>query len=222
MNATGLFLREWQVLIRNRSAIFNPMAFMFLAVMLFAVGSPLQDNSRAEYGSAILWLIVLLTNMLSLDSLFRRDFDNGVLEQILVTAEIPFLVVLVRIFVQWLSSGFLIAILAPILCLLLGVPSHAIGTTMLALLVGTPALSLLGAIGAAMTVGFSRGGILLGLLVLPLFLPVLVFGTSAINQVVVGMSSDAQLYWLAFISMVALSIGPFAATLGLKISLQMQ
>lgn len=218
----GLFAREWRVLMRNRAAVLNPMAFMFLAVMLFAVGSPLQDNTRAQFGGAVLWLIVLLTNMLSLDSLFRRDYDNGVLEQVLTTAEVPLLVVLVRIFVQWLGTGLLITLLAPLLCLLLGLPNHTIGLTMLVLLVGTPALSLLGAVGAAMTVGFSRGGILLGLLVLPLFLPILVFGASAINQAVAGVGGTAQVYWLAFISMVALTIGPFATTLGLKISLQLQ
>ncbi len=222
MNWSGLFTREWRVMMRNRAGVLNPMAFMFLAVMLFAVGSPLQDNSRAEYGGAILWLIVLLTNMLSLDALFRRDYDNGVLEQVICAAQAPFLVVLMRIFVQWIGSGLLITVLAPLLCLFLGLPNSSITTTMLALLAGTPALSLLGAVGAAMTVGFARGGILLGLLVLPLFLPVLVFGASAINQSVGGESSNAQLYWLAFISMVALTIGPFAATQGLKISLQMQ
>jgi heme exporter protein B len=218
----SLFMREFRVLLRNRAAVLNPMAFMFLAVMLFAVGSPLQDSTRAEFGGAILWLIVLLTNMLSLDSLFRRDYDNGVLEQVISTAEVPFMVVLIRILVQWVSTGLLITLLAPLLCLFLGLPNHAIPITMAALLLGTPALSLLGAVGAAMTVGFSRGGILLGLLVLPLFLPVLVFGTSVINQNVAGIGGTAQLYWLAFISLVALTIGPLATTTGLKISLQMQ
>lgn len=222
MNFTGLFVREWRVLLRNRAGVINPMAFMFLAVMLFAVGSPLQDNNQAAYAAALLWLIVLLTNMLSLDSLFRRDYDNGVLEQVLSSAGMPFFVVLIRILVQWLGTGLLITLLAPLLCLFLGLPGQAIGTTMLALLLGTPALSLLGAVGAAMTVGFSRGGILLGLLVLPLFLPVLIFGASAVNESLTGAASAAPLYWLGFISMLALSVGPFAATLGLKISLQMQ
>ena len=222
MNFPALFVREWRVLLRNRAGVLNPMVFMFLAVMLFAVGSPVQDNSQSSYGAALLWLIVLLTNMLSLDSLFRRDFDNGVLEQVLSSADVPFFVVLIRIIVQWLGTGLLITILAPLLCLLLGLPGQSMPATMLALLLGTPALSLLGAVGAAITVGFSRGGILLALLVLPLFLPVLIFGTSAINDSLVGGASSAPFYWLGFISMLALTVGPFAATLGLKISLQMQ
>ncbi len=217
-----LFARELRVLLRNRGAVFNPMAFMFLAVMLFAVGSPLTDNSRAQFGGAILWIIVLLTNMLSLDSLFRRDYDNGVLEQVISTAAVPFVAVLSRMLVQWIGTGLLMTLLAPLLCLFLGLPNQAIPITMLALLLGTPALSLLGAVGAAITVGFSRGGILLGLLVLPMFLPVLIFGASAISQAVAGEGSSAPLYWLAFISMLALTIGPFATTAGLRISLQMQ
>ena len=225
-----LFMREWRVLARNRAAVLNPVAFMFLAVMLFAVGGPVEDNTRAQYGGAILWLIVLLTNMLSLDTLFRRDYDNGVLEQLICVSAAPFMVVLVRIFVQWMGSGLLMTLLAPLLSLLLGLPLATLPATMLALLLGTPALSLLGAMGAAITVGFARGGILLALLVLPLFLPVLVFGASAINEAfimtqtetAVTDGSSAQLYWLGFISMVALTVGPFAATVGLKISLQMQ
>ena len=218
----GLLRREWQVLARNRAQVVNPLAFLFLAVMLFAVGGPLVDNMRAQYGGAVLWLIVLLTNMLSLDALFRRDYDNGVLEQILCDAEVPFLVILLRVGMQWLSTGALVTLLAPVLCLLLGLPGEVTLTAMLALALGSPAISLLGGVGAALTVGFSRGGVLLGLLVLPLLMPVLIFGTSAINQEVAGISNDAQLYWLAFISMVALTVGPFATTAGLRISLQMQ
>ena len=160
--------------------------------------------------------------MLSLDSMFRRDYDNGVLEQIMCGAHAPFLVVLVRIAVQWLSTGVLLALLSPLLCVMLGIPLDVIGIVMVALLVGTPAVSLLGALGAALTVGFSRGGTILGLLVLPLLLPVLVFGTSAINQAVAGMEYQAQLYWMGFISMLSLTIGPLATTAGLRISLQVQ
>ena len=222
MILSGVLQREWRALLRNRAAVVNPLAFMFIGVMLFAVGSPVVDNARAQFGAAVLWLIVLLTNMLSLDSLFRRDYDSGVLEQVLCGAHSPFIVVLIRVLVQWLSTGLLITMLAPLLCLLLGIPGPVIGVATLALLLGTPAISLIGALGAALTVGFNRGGIILALLVLPLFLPVLIFGTSAINHAIDGIEYQASLYWLAFISMVGLTIGPFAATAGLRISLQVQ
>ena len=214
--------REFHVLLRHPGAIMNPLAFMLLAVMLFAVAGPVEQSARLEYSGAVLWLIVLLTNLLSLDAMFRRDFDNGVIEQLIIASPAPFLTVLIRIFVQWLVSGMLITMLAPVLALLLGMPTEIVPTVMAALILGTPALSLLGAIGAALTVGFSRGGILLGLLVLPLFLPVLIFGAGAVNEATLGMPNTAQLYWLAFISMAALCMAPFATLAGLKISVQLQ
>ena len=222
MKSTGIIQREFLAALRNSADILNPLVFLFLAVMLFAVASPVQDVQRANYGAAILWLLVLLTNMLSLDSLFRRDFESGVLEQILVSANVPFIVILVRIFVQWLSTGLLLALLSPLLCVLLGIPAELSWIAAASILLGTPAISLIGAIGAALTVGFSRGGVLLGVLVLPLFLPVLIFGASVISDQVGGVNNTAQLYWLGFMSMLALTLAPFATLAGLKISLQMQ
>ncbi|MEM9620994.1 MAG: heme exporter protein CcmB [Pseudomonadota bacterium] len=222
MMLVRLLGREIKTVLRHRADVLNPLTFLFLAVMLFAVAVPTRDADSAVYGGAFLWLIVLLTNMLALDGLFRRDYESGVLEQIMATAQVPFLFVGLRIFMQWLSGGFLITLLSPLLCLLLGLPFEIFPVVVLSLLAGTPALSLLGAIGAALTVGFARGGVLLGLLVLPLYLPVLIFGAGVINEQLVGVGGTAQLYWLAFISMVALTIGPFATTAGLKISLQMQ
>ena len=160
---SGLLKRELLALVRRRADVVNPLGFMFLAVMLFAIATPVQSGSE-NYAAAILWLIVLLTQMLSLDNLFRRDFETGALEQIMTLAAVPFVVVGLRIFAQWLSTGFLMVVLAPVLCLLLGIDGTIIPQVMLALLLGTPALSLLGAVGASVTVGLSRGGALLGLL----------------------------------------------------------
>jgi heme exporter protein B len=207
---------------RAKAAVVNPLAFLFLAVLLFSLGAPGQSLHRAEFAAGILWALVLLTNMLSLDGLFRRDFENGALEQTLIAADVPFVPVLMRVAVQWLSTGFIMTLLAPVLGGFLGLPVSALPTAMLALALGTPALSLLGAVGAALTVGFSRGGILLGLLVLPLYIPVLIFGSGAINQDIAGMANEAQLYWLIFISMLALTIAPFAVVAGLRISVQLQ
>ncbi len=217
-----LFFSELRLLARNKAQVLNPLAFLFLGVMLFSVGVPSAVQGNGIYAGAVLWFIVLLTNLLALDGLFRRDYDNGVLEQILCASEVPFMVILMRIFVHWLHTGLLITLLAPLLSLALGIELHALPVVMLALLLGTPALSFIGATGAALTVGFSRGGVLLALLVLPLFLPVLIFGAHVVNDAVAGNGNSAQLYWLAFISMVAFTIGPFATTVGLKISVQLQ
>jgi heme exporter protein B len=217
----SLFGAELRVLFRDRSRVINPLAFLFLGVVLFAVAVPPGPGPARELGGAFIWLLVLLTNILALDATFRRDYDNGMLEQALIAAQPAFVAVLVRIVVLWLHTGLLISLLAPVLALALGIP-HVSGRLVLALLLGTPALSFIGAIGASLTVGFSRGGVLLALLTLPLYLPVLVFGAHAVNAVAVGSSGDAQLYWLAFISMLAITIGPFATTAGLRISLQLQ
>jgi len=165
---------------------------------------------------------VLLTQLLALDGMYRRDFDSGVLEQTLVTAQVPFVAILTRIFMQWLSAGFIITILGPGLGLMLGLPVHVAGAVALSMLIGTPALSLLGSIGASVTVGFSRGGVILALLVLPLFLPTLIFGTGLVEAALSGGNLMPQIYALSLISLVALAIAPFATLAGLKISLEMQ
>ena len=217
----ALLKRELQALARRRADMLNPLGFLFLAVMLFAVAVP-QDNVPSTVAVGLLWLIVLLTNLLSLDAMFRRDYESGVLEQIIASASMPFAVVGIRIFAQWLSIGFTITLLSPLVCLMLGVDTEYLGLIALTLLVGTPGVSLIGAMGAALTVGFSRGGVLLGLLTLPLFLPILIFAVGAVETRADGFVSWAEIYWLGFISMMSLTIGPFAAVLGLKISLQMQ
>jgi len=222
VNLATLFLREWRIVMRAKASLVNPLTFLFLAVLLFSLGAPGQSLHRAEFAASILWVLVLLTNMLSLDGLFRRDYESGTLEQTLLAADAPFIPILLRVAVQWMSTGLIITLLAPILGSFLGLPASALPATMLALILGTPALSLLGGVGASLTVGFSRGGILLGLLVLPLYVPVLIFGSGMINQQMAGMPIDAQLYWLLFISMLALTISPFAIVAGLRISVQLQ
>ena len=210
------------MLLRNRSGVINPLVFLFLGVMLFSVGVPAEVDDRASYAGAVLWLLVLLTNLLSLDGMFRRDYDNGVLEQMVLSAQPLFALVLARVFAQWLATGLMLVLLSPLLGLLLGLSPAHLGVTTLALLLGTPALSLLGAVGAALTVGFARAGVLLGLLILPIYLPTMIFGASVIGDQVSGAGGVSQLYWLAFISMLALAVGPFATAAGLKISLQLQ
>jgi len=214
-----LLAREFKHLAANPTQILNPIAFLFLAVMLFSIAVPV--DARLSSGIAMLWVVVLLTNMLALDSMFRRELDNGVLEQVLVSANVPFLVVLAKIVAHWMHTGFVCVLLSPLLASILQLPSDAMGVLALSLAVGTPALTFLGAIGAALTVGFSRGGVVLALLVLPLFIPVLIFGTQATQEHLLGSSAGPQLYWLAFISMIAVTIGPFAALAGLRISVQL-
>ena len=222
----GAVVREWQVLLRAKGAVINPLAFLLLTTMLFVIAAPDAITTATDEASAVapgvLWTLVLLTQLLALDSMYRRDFDSGVLEQTLVSAQVPFVTVLIRIFMQWLSTGFIIACLGPVLGVMLGLSFQALPATALALLLGTPALSLLGSVGASVTVGFNRGGVILALLVLPLFLPTLVFGADMVMAAQAGRSVMPQVYALSLISLVALALAPFATLAGLKISLEMQ
>jgi heme exporter protein B len=168
----------------------------------------------------IIWVLVLLANLLALDGLFRRDYDDGTLEQMLLLARPPFLAVLAKVCVQWCLTGLAMTLLAPLAALLLFLPLEALGMTMLTLLAGSPALTLLGAVGAALTVGLRRGGVLLALLVLPLMVPTLIFGAGAVTLAMSGIDVSAQVYWLLAISMLSLTVAPFAIQAALHISLE--
>ena len=217
----SLCIREWRAVIRNRAAIINPAAFIFLGVLLFNLGAASSDNNFEPSAIGMLWLLVLIANMLSLDSTFRRDYENGLLEQILVSAEIPFLIIFLKVWIQWVVTGLLVSILSPLLGMLMGIPPELLLNLGIALLVGTPALSFLGAIGASLTVGLGRGGILFALLVLPLYIPVLIFGVDVSLSESLILREISGFYWLLFISLASLTLAPFAVLLGLRISVAM-
>ena len=214
------FRRDWLTLMRAKDEAVNPLVFLFLAATLFAIAFGGEPQRLAGLAPAIIWVLVLLANLLSLETLFRRDFEDGALEQLLLLAEPPFAAVLGKVAVQWCVSGAAMTILAPVAALALNLPVDALPSLVLGLLLGTPALSLIGTVGAALTVGLRGGGVLLALLLLPLYLPVLVFGVSAVLDTMAGMGAAGQFYWLATISVAALTLAPFAATAALRISVE--
>ena len=218
----GILQRELVATLRTRGSVINPLGSLLLSMLLFALVDPAARDVQNNFLGSVFWVLVLLTNMLSLDAMFRRDFDSGALEQMLISAHMPFVAVLLRIFVHWLGSGFLITLFVPVFGLLLGLEPETFLPIMLVLLVGTPALSLLGSIGAALTVGFSRGGAILALLILPLFLPVLIFGNASINAIVSAQTYTGPLVWLALFSSASLTLAPWATWAALKISVEMQ
>ena len=218
----ALLLREWKILLRARASIVNPLAFLLLSTLLFAIAAPnlwpRHPNKRRAFSGC--WFC---SPSCCLWTRCSAEITTAArLEQSMIMADVPFVAVLIRIFVQWLGTGLVIVIATPVIGPLLGLSWAAVPGTMLALLLGTPALSLLGSIGAGITVGFSRGGIILALLVLPLFLPVLIFGTDIVNAAGAGLNYTAQAYWLALITLAALIVSPFAALAGLRISVEMQ
>jgi heme exporter protein B len=212
--------REIQVTARSMEDAINPLIFLFLAITLFAlsIGGGMQDL-RGQ-AAAIIWVLVLLANLLSLESLFRRDYDDGTLEQMMLLAQPVFVPILAKIAAQWCLSGLAMTLLAPLAALILYLPTSELPVLLLTLLLGTPTLSLFGAVGAALTVGLRRGGVLLALLILPLFVPVLIFGAGAVSEHMAGVAVDAQIYWLLAIAMLALTVAPFAVQAALRISIE--
>ena len=217
---TAQFAREFLLVSRVRTDVLNPLVFLLLAVTLFALALEGRPQTLQAHAPAVLWTLVLLTNMLALDGVFRRDFDDGVLEQLVLLADAPYVAILSKLIVHWLVTGFAMVVCVPLLGLALYLPGDVLPVLMLALLLGTPTITCLGAIGAALTVGLRRGGAILALLVLPLLIPVLIFGVSSVNRVVEGDPPLAELYWLAALSLASITAAPFAVSAALRISLE--
>ena len=212
--------REATASLRSFSEALNPLVFLFLAVTLFALGVGGDSKALGQQAGAILWVLVLLATLLSLEALFRRDFEDGTLEQLVLLGRPAFVPILAKLAVQWALSGLAMTLLTPALALMLYLPAEVLGLTMVTLLAGSPALTLLGSVAAALTVGLRRGGVLLALLALPLFVPTLIFGAGAISLAMAGSDVSAQIYWLLAISMLALTVAPFAVLAALRISLE--
>nr|BAH89723.1 cytochrome c-type biogenesis protein CcmB [uncultured bacterium]BAH90558.1 cytochrome c-type biogenesis protein CcmB [uncultured bacterium] len=214
------FRREWFLLIQNSEEALNPLLFLFLAISLFALATGGGADVLRDYAPAIIWVLVLLANLLSLEGLFRRDYEDGTLELLVLKAEPAFLAILAKVLVHWMFSGLAMTLLAPVAALILYLPASALPTLILVLLVGTPALSLIGAVGAALTVGLKRGGALLALLVLPMYVPILIFGAGAVLEQMDGIETLAQIYWLGVITMASLTLAPFAVQAAIRVSLE--
>jgi heme exporter protein B len=168
----------------------------------------------------ILWVSALLAAMLSLDSIFRSDFEDGSLELLVLSPHPLAALVLGKVFAHWLISGLPLLLIAPLLAELLGLNHQALPTLLVSLVLATPLLSLIGAIGVALTVGLRRGGMLLSLLVLPFYVPVLIFASSAVDRAANGLSADAPLDILTALLLLALSLAPWPTAAALKMSLQ--
>ena len=215
----AIIRRDLILALRRRSEIANPLLFFILVITLFPLGIGAQPHLLQAIAPGIIWVSALLAAMLSLDSLFRSDFDDGSLEQILLSAHPSSLLVLAKIIAHWLVTGLPLLFVAPLLAVLLGMPSHSIGILLLTLLLGTPVLSLIGAIGVALTVGLRRGGMILSLLVLPLYVPVLIFASNAVEMAGSGLPVDAQINILMSIFVMALVLAPWPTSAALKMSI---
>ena len=214
-----LLQRDLKLAYRHRAELANPLLFFVLVVSLFPLGVSPESKVLQQLAPGEIWVAALLAAMLSLDSLFRSDFSDGALEQLTLTAHPLPLLVLAKITAHWLVSGLPLIILAPLLGVLLFLPTDAMPTLLATLALGTPVLSLIGAIGVALTVGLQRGGVLLSLLVLPLYIPILIFAANAVQSAAIGLEVAGQLYFLGAMLMLALTLAPIAAAAALRISL---
>ncbi len=214
----GLLRRDLQIAIRKRSELLNPILFFILVVSLFPLGIGPEPRLLGEIAPGIIWVAALLATLLSMERLFRSDFEDGALEHLLLSPHALSLLALAKVLAHWLVTGLPLILVSPLLGVLLHLPTEAIRVLPLTLLLGTPILSLLGAVGVALMVGLRRGGVLLTLLVLPLYIPVLIFGTAAVAAAGAGLPVSGQLALLGAMLALALTLSPLATAAGLRIS----
>lgn len=212
----ALVVRELRLALRHGADALLAVGFFVLAVVLFPFGLGPEPAMLARVAAGVIWVTALLAAMLSLDRLFQHDHEDGTLD-LLLLAPLPLeLTVLAKTAAHWLATGLPLILASPALALLLHLPAEGYVTLVAAMALGTPAMSLLGAVGAALTVGARRGGVLVSLLVLPLLVPVLVFGVAAVDAAIMGMGARPHLLLLAALLAAALPLAPLAAAAALR------
>lgn len=211
--------RDLILAVRLRAEAVNPVFFFILVVTLFPLGVGAETKLLQTMAPGIIWVSALLAAMLSLDSLFRSDFDDGSLEQLLLSPHPLTILVFAKIIAHWLVTGLPLLLIAPLLAVFLGLLEQALGTLLITLVLVTPVLSLIGSIGVALTVGLRRGGMILSLLVLPLYVPVLIFASNAVTMAGNGFAVDAQINILIAILSLAVVLAPLPAAAALKMSM---
>lgn len=212
--------RELLLSYRHKGDLANPLIFFLMVVVFTPLGISEEPAMLARIAPGMLWVIALLATLLSLDGLFRSDFDDGSLEQMLLSPQPLACLVLTKVFAHWLLTGVPLTLLAPVLGVMLQLPAGGYGVLVLTLLVGTGSLSLIGAIGAALTVGLRKGGLLLSLIIMPFYVPVLIFGAGAVKNAISGFPVNAELAILCAMLLGWLVLAPFAIAGALKISVR--
>ncbi|QFY41638.1 heme exporter protein CcmB [Candidatus Methylospira mobilis] len=213
-----LVRRDLLLAFRHRGELANPLLFFLMIVSLYPLGVSPEVDLLRRIAPGVIWIAALLAALFSLENLFRSDYEDGTLEQMLLGVYPVPLLVIAKILTHWLVSALPMLLLAPLLGVLLSMPPAAIAAMELTLLLGTPVLSFVGAFGVALTLGLRRGGILLTLLVMPLYIPVLIFATNAITAASAGLPIEGQIYFLAAMALLALTLTPLAIAAALRIS----
>jgi heme exporter protein B len=214
-----LFRRDLTLAFRHRGDLANPLVFFIIVVSLFPLGITPEVQTLRLMAPGLIWVAALLATMLSLDSIFRSDFDDGALEQICLSPHPLPVLVLAKVLAHWVVTGLPLLVLGPLLGVLLALPAESMDVLIVTLALGTPVLSLIGSIGVALTVGLRRGGALLSLLVLPLYVPLLIFSSSAVGAAAAGLPTTGQVLFIAALLVLSLTLAPIATAAALRISL---
>ena len=211
--------RELQIAMRKRAEILNPLWFFLIVITLFPLVIGPDPALLSRIAPGVAWVAALLSALLSFERLFRDDFIDGSLEQLMLNAQSLAMTALAKVIAHWLLTGLPLILLSPIAALLLSLEINIWWALVLTLLLGTPVLSSIGAIGVALTVGLRKGGVLLSLLVVPLFIPVLIFASSVLEAASLNMAYGGQLAILGAMMVSAITLSPFAIAAALRISL---
>jgi heme exporter protein B len=212
--------RELYLYVRRPDQLFQPLVFFLIVTTLFPLSLSPQLSLLRDMAPGVLWVAALLSSLLSLEALFKGDAEDGTLEQLALCGQPLSILVVAKTLAHWLVSGAVLVMMSPLVGTALGIPAGAFPTMMLSLALGTLTLSWLGAIGAGLTVGLRRGSVLLSLIVLPLAMPMLIFGAAATDRSMTGLSPAGPLYFLAALCVFTSTLAPFAATAALRITLE--
>lgn len=211
--------RDSLIAMRHRGEMANPLMFFLMVITMVPLGISPEAAVLASLAPGMIWVVALLATLLSLDGLFRSDFEDGALEQLLVSPQPLYFQVLAKVLVHWLTTGLPLTLMAPILGVMLSLPEAGYLPLMMSLLLGTACLSLVGSIGAALTVALRKGGLLLSLIIMPLYVPILIFGASAVSSAIDGFPIYGQLAMLGAFLAAAVVLAPLAAAGALRISI---
>ncbi len=216
---SAMVKRDFTLAMRRKADVLTTLFFFLIVVSLFPLGVGPEMETLRQIAPGVIWVAALLAAMLSLGRMFSDDYQDGTLEQIMLLPHPLSMMVLSKIITHWLLSGLPLVIFSPLLAMQLGLDGEAIVLLMITLVLGTPAMSLIGAVGAALTLGLRGGGVLVSLLVLPLYIPILIFGAGAVESQSAGLGADAHLSILGGLLLLALVFTPISTAAALRISL---
>lgn len=220
LNAFGAVIkRDLLLAYRFRAELINPLAFFVMVITLFPLALGAEIALLKRIAPAIIWVAALLASLMSIESLFRADYDDGSLELMVMTPHPLSILVMAKVMGHWLTSSVPLLFIAPLMGMMLHMDADIIGVLMLTLLLGTPVLSLIGGIAVALTLGLRKGGALLAILVLPLYVPILIFASSAIDAAMTGFPVSGHLSMMCAILFLALTLTPLPTAAALKMSL---